>query len=143
MSANNIAPEPVAPTGSFMKIDISSGYPEFERDTHLFPVDTDAQKVITMNWLAHRLDSDHEGWMLTYHHCAGEEFAHQYLCFDHWTYQVGEEDTHFAIPIGNDTEYLAFYDKVATKALSDPAQWHPIVEHLPEMMSIDVGVMYL
>ena len=41
-----------------------------------------------------------------------------------------------------DAQYLAFYDKVATKALSDPDQWHPIAKHLPETMSIELGVMY-
>ena len=110
-----------------------------EHDTHLFSVDTDAQKVAAMDWLTDYLDENCDGWSIGYHHGTSKE----YLCFDEWTFQVGEADTHFAISIGNDEAYLGFYHKVATKALGDPRQWHPIVEHLPEMMSIDVGVMYL
>ena len=32
--------------------------------------------------------------------------------------------------------------EVATKALSDPDERHPVAKHLPETMSIEFGVMY-
>ena len=84
------------------------------------------------------LNENCEGWSIGYQHGADMEL----LCFDEWTYQVGEAEKHFAIPLMKDAHYLAFYDKVATKALSDPDEWHPVAKHLPETMSIEFGVMY-
>jgi hypothetical protein len=97
-----------------------------------------------MRWLVDYLcrNSTEPRWSLAFHHCADEEFAHQHLCCDDEDYTAGGTSTHFAIPIGNDAEYLSLYQKVATKGLDDPQQWHPIVTHLPEMMSIHTGVMY-
>ena len=127
-------------TASCMTISISTGFPDFEQDINIFSVDTDAQKVAAMDWLTDYLDEKCEGWSIGYYHGADGEC----LCYNDAFLQshVDDKVTRFAIPIHLEAGYLAFYDKVATKSLSDPEQWHPIVEHLPEMMSIDVGVMY-
>ena len=90
-------------TASCMTISISTGFPDFEQDINIFSVDTDAQKVAAMDRLTDYLDKNCEGWSIGYQHGADREL----LCFDEWTYQVGEVDTHFAFPIQNDEDYLA------------------------------------
>ena len=72
-----------------------------EHDTHLFSVDTDAQKVAAMDWLTDYLDENCDGWSIGYHHGTSKE----YLCYS-------DEATRFAIPLGQDPQFLAFYDKL-------------------------------
>ena len=115
---------------SYMSINISTGDCETD-ENNCFSVDTDAQKVIAMHWLSIYLYKHCDGWSMGYYHGADEE------CLFY-----SDEVTHFAIPLTKDAQCLAFYDKVATKALSDPDQWHPVAKHLPETMSIEFGVMY-
>jgi hypothetical protein len=133
-------------TNTYMVISMSQRIGmSLPRENRLFPVDTDAQKAYAMRWLVGRLSGHYEGWTLAYHHDGDEEGNdgdEEYLCYDYDPFTVGENSTHFAIPTGNDAEYLSLYKKVATKGLDDSGQWHPMVWHLPEMMSIHTGVMY-
>ena len=120
-----------------------------DNDDKMFRTDTDAEKVAGAKWFVlyelcvYHTDRETGRWALGTVPRAPAPF--QFLCYSrvHSCVHCSHLNSHFAVPAGNDAEWLQLYNMLAGCANPDPEilRKNVIYMHLPEGISISTGTI--